>query len=87
MPQKEALNFKPAPRPEQVDDKQRKQLEKSQAIAANDALIQPHRANLLGRNFRERINVYGQRFAASISTPGRALPSSHSRKAPPAVET
>lgn len=32
-------------------------------------------------------NVYGQRFAASISTPGRTLPSSHSRKAPPAVET
>jgi hypothetical protein len=54
MPQKEALNFKPAPRPEQVADKQPKQLEKSQAIAANDALIQPYRANLLGRNFRER---------------------------------
>ena len=32
-------------------------------------------------------NVYGHRFAASISTPGKALPSSHSRKAPPAVET
>jgi 6-phosphofructokinase len=57
----------------------------STAITRASDAIQRQRTRLV--RGVARVNVYGQRFSASISTPGRALPSSHSRKAPPAVET
>ena len=43
-----------------------------------------------GPGLAEVVDADGERLAqcrASAATPGRSLPSSHSRKAPPAVET
>ena len=53
MPKKEVLDFKPAPRLEQIDDKRPKRVEDG-SIDPKDALILPHRANPAGWNFRER---------------------------------
>jgi len=47
MPEKEVLDVKPAPRPEQVGDNRPKQLE-DRKHRSDDALILPHRANPRG---------------------------------------
>src|SRR2546430_10752454 len=52
MTQKEVLNFKPAPRLEQIGDKCSNQMIAN--IALDDGLILPHSANPTGSNFRER---------------------------------
>jgi hypothetical protein len=44
MAEKEVLDFKPAPRPEQVGDKRPKQLKECKH-PQEDALILPHHAN------------------------------------------
>jgi len=56
MPEKEVLDFKLTPRPEQVGDERPEQLEDRRiaSIAPDDAPILPHRANQQGWNFRER---------------------------------
>jgi hypothetical protein len=51
MPKKEILDFKPAPRLEQVGDKPSRW--SMATIAVDDALILLHRANPPGWNFRE----------------------------------
>jgi hypothetical protein len=52
MPKKEILDFKPAPRLEQIGDKRSSRWSMA-SIAADDVLTLPQRANPPGWNFRE----------------------------------
>jgi hypothetical protein len=47
VPEKQVLNFNPAPQAERVDDQHRKQMTECKH-QSDDALVLPHCANLLG---------------------------------------
>ena len=57
MPKKEVLDFKPAPRPEQVDDKRPKQVEDRKHRLGGCA-DSAHRANPSGCDFLERQGLF-----------------------------